>query len=138
MVLGCPWRSLQRTRRASHAYRKKARSACAATETDLRFHPAAPFIARNSSTSSTLTRANNRCRSPTQLRNFGVFQQCDRTDCGDSPCSSVHIEGEVAELISEPRARRTRRFQASVEAKPLLRCIDKEGSRVAVRMRIRI
>jgi hypothetical protein len=24
-----------------------------------------------------------------QLRNFDVFQECDRTDCGDSPCSSV-------------------------------------------------
>jgi hypothetical protein len=63
LVLRCPWRSLQRASRASRAYRKKARSACAATETDLRFHPAAPFIARNSSTSSTLTRANNRCPS---------------------------------------------------------------------------
>src|ERR1700723_1860827 len=76
------------------AYRKKARSACAATETDLRLHPAAPFIARNSSTSSTLTRTNDRCRSPNQAKNFDVFQQCERTDWGESPCSSGMCRAE--------------------------------------------
>src|SRR6266513_2832858 len=49
-----------------------------------------------------------------------------------------HVASEVAELISESRARRTRQFQAAVEARPFLRCIDKEGSGVPVRMRFRI
>jgi hypothetical protein len=37
------------------AYRKKARSACAATETDLRFHPLTPFMPWNYKNRNLLT-----------------------------------------------------------------------------------
>jgi hypothetical protein len=49
-----------------------------------------------------------------------------------------HVASEGVEMIGKPHLRCTRHFEAAVEAKPFLRRIDKEGTRVAVRMRFRI
>jgi hypothetical protein len=49
-----------------------------------------------------------------------------------------HIEGEVAELISEPRTRRTRRFQATVEASHFFAASIKKEAELPYEMRIRI
>jgi hypothetical protein len=64
--------------------------------------PTTSSIARNSSTSSTLALANNRCRSPNHSRNLDVCEQWDRTEYGERPFSFCHVPGEVTKLIAEP------------------------------------